>query len=83
MLTEPQLLERRASEECGCPEELWLVGGVETTIHEEGDGTVHCFMDSGDAQCEVVLHSLGTLDAARPVALGWATAMLYSTTGWG
>lgn len=43
-----ELLEQRPSEDCGCPEELWLMGNLEATIHLEADGTGHIFIDSGD-----------------------------------
>lgn len=84
MKVELQLLEARASEECGCPEELWLVGGCETTIHVEPDGDMHCIIDNGSEAAEMTFQgSIGSLDDARDLLLGWAAAMLYSRTGWG
>jgi hypothetical protein len=79
---QPVLLEKTRSEECGCPEERWLVGGIETTIHEEGDGTVHCILDDGNAQAEMTFR-FASLEEARDPVLGWARAMLFATHGWG
>lgn len=76
------LEEVRASEECGCPEEVWLVGHVETTIHVEPNGHIHCIMDAGDQQAEMTFHDLPSLDVARDLVLGWAKAMLFSNYGW-
>jgi len=43
-----KLVECRLSEECGCPEELWLMGNIEVTIHLESDGSGHIIVDAGD-----------------------------------
>lgn len=82
-LPELKLLERRKSEECSCPEEVWLVGNVECTIHEEADGSCHVIMDNGDAQSEMEFSNVGKLDDARDLLLGWARANLYAMRGWG
>lgn len=66
-----ELLELRASDECGCPEEEWIYGGVTLIIHEETDGNVHAFLDAGDWDTEVFL-PYSTLDAARGPIFAWA-----------
>lgn len=43
-----ELLEARPSEDCGCPEELWMMGSLEVTIHFEENGEAHIFADAGD-----------------------------------
>lgn len=43
-----ELLEARPSEECGCPEELWMMASLEVIIHLEPDGTGHILIDAGD-----------------------------------
>lgn len=43
-----EMLEARPSEDCGCPEELWLMANIEVTIHLEADGTGHILLDAGD-----------------------------------
>lgn len=43
-----ELLEQRPSEDCGCPEELWLMGSIEVTLHMERDGSGHILLDGGD-----------------------------------
>jgi hypothetical protein len=79
---EVTLIERCASEECGCPEEKYLIGGVETTIHMEADGKMHVSLDDGDSETEMMFHSVRDLDHGRDLALGWAKAMLFATVGW-
>lgn len=65
------------SEECGCPEEQWLVGVIDLTIHTDPDGSVHAFMDGGDeGQADTSLHGFASLDAARPTVFDWAASIL-------
>jgi hypothetical protein len=64
------------SEDCGCPEENWLIGGIDLTIHGEADGTIHAFSDDGECQPEVTLYGFGSLDAARPTVFDWASATM-------
>jgi len=77
-----RLVETRTSEECGCPEEVHIVGCVETVIHMEPNGDVHCIMDNGDGQAEMTFVDFKDLDEARDIVLGWAKAMLFSRYGW-
>lgn len=78
-----ELVEKRLSEECACPEEEWLVNGCTTIIHMESDGKMHVLIDSGDdGATDMMFHSIASLDDGRDLGLGWARAMLYSTSGW-
>jgi len=46
-------LEKRHSEECGCPEEHFeIYGFAEVIIHMEPDGSGEAFIDFGDWQEE-------------------------------
>lgn len=57
-----KLIEARASEECGCPEELWLVGTLEVLIHLEEDGSGHIFVDTGDWELDIRVTTTGIED---------------------
>lgn len=62
------LLEERPSEECGCPEQEWVMWGVSVTIHEEEDGSGHIFMDFGDGGEHEIDLATGNLEIMREVA---------------
>ncbi len=47
-----RLLIARPSEECGCPEEEWLVENLLLTVHFEPDGRGHIIIDGGDWEVE-------------------------------
>ena len=40
------------SEECGCPEELWIVNTFEVLIHFEASGASEMFVYTGDYEIE-------------------------------
>lgn len=47
------LLKRGFSDEdCGCPEEEWVMHNTHVTIHLEPDGSGHAFFDTGDWDTE-------------------------------
>lgn len=72
-----QLVDIGRSDECGCPEEHWLIGSIDLTIHTDPDGSVHAFMDGGDwGERETSLHGFASLDAARASAFDWAAGVL-------
>ena len=48
MTLQIEIIERRLSEDCGCPEEEWMVGSLVVTLHQEDDGTGHILLDAGD-----------------------------------
>lgn len=33
-----------ASEDCGCPEEHWIISGILVILHSEGDGSGHALL---------------------------------------
>ena len=43
-----QLVACVPSEECGCPEEIWIIDGLEAVIHFEPDGSSEGFISAGD-----------------------------------
>lgn len=47
-----QLLACVPSEECGCPEELWRIDGLDCLIHFEADGSSEAFIFAGDWEDE-------------------------------
>lgn len=69
---ERQLVEARASEECGCPEELWIVWGcIELLIHLEEDGSGHMIAYTGEDEFEQSV-DCGGLEDLRNKAFAWA-----------
>ena len=65
-----QQLAALPSEECGCPEEIWVASGIIVLIHFEEDGTAEAHFDGGDWTHEM---NLGGVDmpALRDIALRW------------
>lgn len=60
-----ELLSRVPSEECGCPEELWLIEGILYLIHMEvEDGTGEIFVFAGDFEEEYQIE-VATLEELR------------------
>lgn len=57
-----RLIEARASEECGCPEELWLVDTLEVLIHLEENGEGHIMIDAGDWEIDREVPTTGIED---------------------
>jgi hypothetical protein len=49
-MSQCQFIESRLSEDCGCPEQDWVINGIYTTIHLEEDGGGHILLtdDGGD-----------------------------------
>ena len=43
-----KLVSSQPSEQCGCPEEDWVMDNVEVTIHLEEDGSGHLLFYGGD-----------------------------------
>lgn len=43
-----KLVAQVPSEECGCPEELWIIDGIEAVIHFEKDGRSEIHLMAGD-----------------------------------
>lgn len=47
-----QLVAAVPSEECGCPEELWRINGMDVLIHFEENGSSEMFIFAGDFEME-------------------------------
>lgn len=43
-----KFVSSQPSEQCGCPEEDWIMGNIEVTIHLEEDGSGHLLFCGGD-----------------------------------
>ena len=58
----------RKSEKCGCPEEDWVMGMVDVTIHIEPDGSGEAFLYTGDWEDEISFPCSGISDLRNKVA---------------
>lgn len=70
----PVLLAERPSEDCGCPEQDWDLGGVFTTIHLEEDGSGHILFDNGDWDAERLVKCSGMTDLLQ-AAVDWRNTL--------
>lgn len=66
-----ELIERRPSDECGCPEEEWRISGMTTIIHLEADGSGHIAYDCGDWQEETFVDAPTSIDELRGFAIDY------------
>lgn len=64
------ILARTPSDECGCPEELWRIDGIELLFHFEEDGKSEAFIFAGDWEMETTLQAR-SLDDLRAKAFQW------------
>lgn len=65
-----ELLARVPSEECGCPEELWRIDGIELLMHFEDDGSSDLFIFAGGFEAENTVNAR-SLDDLRAKAFQW------------
>lgn len=77
----PELLAERASEDCGCPEQDWDLGGVFTTIHLEDGGSGHILFDNGDWDAEKLVECDGMCDLLGQ-AIAWRNSLPSSGETW-
>lgn len=68
--TPVELLARVPSEECGCPEELWRIDGLDLLFHFEADGTSEAFIFAGEFELQTTLKAR-SLDDLRAKAFQW------------
>jgi hypothetical protein len=68
-----EFIESRKSDECGCPEEDWIIGMLFVTIHIEPDGSGHIFIDCGDWEKEKLVPTNG-IEELRLEAETWASS---------
>lgn len=65
-----EMLARVPSDECGCPEELWLIDGLTLLFHFEEDGSSEAFIQAGDWELETAIEAR-SLDDLRAKAFQW------------
>ncbi len=70
----PRLEASYPDEDCGCPVEEWVYGGISLTIHFEEDGKIEIFADCGDWDREFDVEA-ATIEAARAEAFAWVDAL--------
>lgn len=62
--------------DCGCPEEIWIFGGLEIYIHFEPNGDVDAFADGGDwGEAETTIEGFAP-DEGREAVFAWAASLL-------
>lgn len=70
-----RLHARVPSDECGCPEELWTVDGLQLLFHFEDDGPCDAFIFAGDWEMETTIEA-ETLDELRALSFLWLAQIL-------
>lgn len=70
-----ELIDTRASDECGCPEEDWVIGMLFVTIHLEPDGSGHIFLDGGDWGTDEKIVPCDGIEELRTLAHEWVDAI--------
>lgn len=73
-----ELVAQHPSEDCGCPEEEWIMNNLFVIIHLENDGTGHAFIDCGDWEDER-LFDVTTMPALRQETENWINSIPTST----
>lgn len=56
--------------DCGCPEEDWLVNGLDLTVHFEANGDVDAFLDAGDWEADATFQA-SNQDEGRAAVFAW------------
>lgn len=69
-----QLIAERASEDCGCPEEEWIMRNINVLIHFEPDGSGHIILDAGDWDDEATVRC-SSMDDLREQAKAWVDSL--------
>jgi hypothetical protein len=64
-----------ASEECGCPEEDWIIHNIEVTIHFEPDGSGDILADAGDWDIQLRVPPPVTMDELRMTMFNYITGL--------
>lgn len=54
--------EAHSNEDCGCPEEVWIMGNIEVTLHLEEDGSGHIIYNADGDQDEWAGNTTGMAD---------------------
>ncbi|MBB1291006.1 MULTISPECIES: hypothetical protein [unclassified Pseudoalteromonas] len=74
MKTRYELVSVGKSDECGCPEEEWVIFMVCVTIHLEPVTGGHIFLDTGDWQDEKLVNCQN-IEQLRVAAVDWVNNM--------
>lgn len=69
-----RLLACVPSEECGCPEEVWQIDGIEAVIHFEANGSSEMFLFCGDWEGERSVLCQGMPDL-RAALFAWVAEL--------
>ena len=69
-----EFIEARKSDECGCPEEDWVIGMLYVTIHIEPDNSGHIFIDCGEWQDEKLVPTK-SIEELRMSAVDWVESL--------
>lgn len=72
-----ELVSQHLSDDCGCPEEEWIIHGLFVAIHLETDGTGHAFIDCGDWEDER-LFNVTTMPELRAQTVNWISSIPIS-----
>lgn len=62
--------------ECGCPEETYLIGGVDLVVHFEPNGDCDAFLDTGDDCADWTTHEGMSRFNGRLAAFAWAGSLI-------
>lgn len=73
-----ELLEVRTDEDCGCPEELWLMGDLEVTLHLEKNGQGHIHLDNQHWEDDKFVACNDLVDL-KIIALNWLATFPQTT----
>ncbi len=62
--------------DCGCPEEHYLFGGIDLTVHFEPNGDVDGFLDGGDwGEAETTVFGVDAQEGRKAI-FDWAAKKL-------
>lgn len=68
-----EFVSSNQSDECGCPEEDWVIGNLYVTIHLEPESGGHIFIDCGDWQDEKLV-DCNSIEDLRLKAEEWTNS---------
>jgi hypothetical protein len=69
-----EFIDARKSDECGCPEEDWIINLLFVTMHLEPDNSGHIFIDCGDWDDEKLVEC-NSIEELRVKAAEWANSI--------
>lgn len=75
-----EMLAQVPSDDCGCPEEVWRLNGIDLLFHFEEDGSSEAFLFAGDWELETTLQAR-SLDDLRAKAFQWFADVMDTEPG--